>query len=57
MNSIRLLEIKLLTHKGGNKQMKRIRSTKYDIRICKCGRIHTIPYEKIDKALDDNKNI
>lgn len=37
--------------------MKRIRSTKYDIRICKCGRIHTIPYEKIDKALNDNKNI
>ena len=37
--------------------MKWIRSTKYDIRICKCGRIHTIPYEKIDKALNDNKNI
>lgn len=37
--------------------MKRIRDEKYDIRICKCGRIHTIPYEKIDKALDNNKNI
>lgn len=37
--------------------MKRIRSEKHDIRICRCGRIHTIPYEKIDKALDDDKNI
>lgn len=28
----------------------------YDIRICKCGRIHAIPNEKIEKALDADKN-
>lgn len=31
-------------------------SRKYDIRICKCGRIHTIPDEKIEKALENDKN-
>ena len=30
---------------------------KYDMRICKCGRIHMIPTEKIEKALEDNKNL
>lgn len=29
---------------------------KYDIRICKCGRIHAIPNEKIEKALEADKN-
>ena len=29
---------------------------KYDIRICKCGRIHAIPKEKIERAIDENKN-
>ena len=31
-------------------------SIKYDIRICKCGRIHAIPNERIEKALDADKN-
>lgn len=31
-------------------------SRKYDIRICKCGRIHAIPNERIEKALDADKN-
>lgn len=30
---------------------------KYDMRICKCGRIHMVPTEKIEKALEDNKNL
>lgn len=30
-------------------------SRKYDIRICKCGRIHAIPNERIEKALDADK--
>lgn len=30
---------------------------KYDMRICKCGRIHMIPNEKIEKALEKNKNL
>lgn len=29
---------------------------KYDIRICKCGRIHAIPDEKIKKALETDEN-
>lgn len=29
---------------------------KYDMRICSCGRIHMIPMEKIDKAIENNKN-
>ncbi len=31
-------------------------SRKYDIRICKCGRIHAIPDEKIEKVLEADKN-
>lgn len=31
--------------------------SKYDIRFCKCGTIHAIPEEKIDNALDANKNL
>lgn len=31
-------------------------SKKYNIRICKCGRIHAIPNEKINKCLKDNKD-
>lgn len=31
-------------------------SRKYDIRICKCGRIHAVSGEKIEKALENNKN-
>ena len=31
-------------------------SRKYDIRICKCGRIHAITDEKIEKTLEDDKN-
>lgn len=30
---------------------------KYDMRICKCGRIHMIDYNKLDKALENNKNL
>lgn len=30
---------------------------KYDMRICKCGRIHMIPNEKIENALENNKNL
>lgn len=30
---------------------------KYDMRICKCGRIHMVPNERIEKALEDNKNL
>ena len=30
---------------------------KYDMRICKCGRIHMVPNEKVEKALEDNKNL
>lgn len=37
---------------GGN-NMER----KYDMRICKCGRIHMIPNEKLNKALEVNKNL
>lgn len=29
---------------------------KYDIRICKCGRIHAIPEKKIIKTLETDKN-
>lgn len=32
-------------------------SRKYDIRFCKCGRIHTTPIEKLDNALEKNKNL
>ena len=32
-------------------------SRKYDIRICKCGRIHMVPNGKLDKALENNKNL
>lgn len=31
-------------------------SRKYDIRICKCGRIHAIPNERIKNALNADKN-
>lgn len=30
---------------------------KYEIRICKCGTIHFIPDEKIQKALEENKDL
>ena len=30
---------------------------KYDMRICKCGRIHMIDEDKLEKALENNKNI
>lgn len=30
---------------------------KYDMRICKCGRIHMVADEKLDKALENNKNL
>jgi len=36
--------------KGGINKM-------YKMRICKCGRIHMIPMEKIDNALDKDKNL
>lgn len=29
---------------------------KYEMKICECGRIHMIPIEKIDNALDKNKH-
>lgn len=32
-------------------------SRKYDMRICKCGRIHMIENNVIEKALQNNKNI
>lgn len=38
-------------------RMIEIMSRKYDMRICKCGRIHMVSNEKIDKALEDNKNL
>ena len=30
---------------------------KYDMRICKCGRIHMIEMDKLDEALHNNKNL
>lgn len=30
---------------------------KYDMRICKCGRIHMMLNDKIEKALENNKNL
>lgn len=30
---------------------------KYDVRICKCGHIHAIPDEKIQTAIEKNKNL
>lgn len=33
--------------------MKRL----YDVRTCKCGRIHMIPKEKINKVLEKDKNL
>lgn len=30
---------------------------KYDMRICKCGRIHMIDNNKLNKALENNKNL
>ena len=30
---------------------------KYDMRICRCGRIHMIENKEIDKALEENKNL
>lgn len=30
---------------------------KYDMRICKCGRIHMVDEDKLEKALENNKNI
>ena len=32
-------------------------SKKYDMRICKCGRIHMIDEDKLEKALENNKNL
>lgn len=32
-------------------------SGKYDMRICKCGRIHMVDNESLDKALENNKNL
>lgn len=32
-------------------------SRKYDIRICKCGRIHAVLDEKIEKVLENDKNL
>lgn len=29
---------------------------KFDIRICSCGRIHTLPSEKINNAIEHNKD-
>lgn len=31
--------------------------SKYDVRFCKCGRIHMIDNEKLEKILEDNKNL
>lgn len=33
------------------------KQSKYEIRICKCGTIHFIPEEKIDKALEEDKEL
>ena len=30
---------------------------KYNMRICKCGRIHMIDENKLEKALENNKHI
>ena len=32
-------------------------SKKYDMRICKCGRIHMVDNNKLDNALENNKNL
>lgn len=32
-------------------------SRKYDMRICSCGRIHMIPVEKVNNAIQTNKNL
>lgn len=32
-------------------------SKKYDMRICKCGRIHMVNEDKLEKALENNKNL
>lgn len=32
-------------------------TTRYDLRICKCGRVHFIPSEKIDNAIKNSKEI
>lgn len=32
-------------------------SKKYDMRICNCGRIHMIDEDKLEKALENNKNL
>lgn len=32
-------------------------STKFDVRICKCGRIHFIPYSEVDAALEQDKEL
>ena len=32
-------------------------SRKYDMRICKCGRIHMVDNNKLEKALKNNKNL
>ena len=29
---------------------------KYDMRICKCGKIHMIPFDKIQNAIENDKN-
>lgn len=29
----------------------------YDMKICKCGRIHMVPDDKVEKALEANKNL
>ena len=31
--------------------------SKYDMRICKCGRIHMVPSERRNKALEVNKDL
>lgn len=31
--------------------------SKYDVRICSCGRIHFVPNEMIDEAIENNKNL
>ena len=30
---------------------------KYDMRICSCGRIHMIPMDKVNNAIEKNKNL
>lgn len=37
--------------------MKEIKTKLIDVRICRCGRIHAIPNEKIDNALKEEKNL